>query len=50
MDYVDTYIMNHTAFTASTELLENLVARFHLEALPGEADYFKKWQRCIQVK
>ncbi|KAI7849357.1 ras guanine nucleotide exchange factor domain-containing protein [Circinella umbellata] len=50
LDYVDTFIMNHTAFTASIELLENLIARFHLEALPGEADYFKKWQRCIQVK
>ncbi|KAI9494881.1 ras guanine nucleotide exchange factor domain-containing protein [Zychaea mexicana] len=50
LDYVDTYILNHTAFTASTEFLENLMARFHLEALPGEAEYFKKWQHCIQVK
>jgi hypothetical protein len=50
LDYVDTYILSHLFFTDSFELLENLMARFHLEALPGEATYFKKWQRCIQVK
>ncbi|KAL7327455.1 hypothetical protein PS15p_205881 [Mucor circinelloides] len=50
LDYVDTYILSHLFFTDSFELLENLMARFHLEALPGEASYFKKWQRCIQVK
>ncbi|KAI7889925.1 ras guanine nucleotide exchange factor domain-containing protein [Mucor mucedo] len=50
LDYVDTYILSHLFFTDSIELLENLMARFHLEALPGEANYFKKWQRCIQVK
>jgi hypothetical protein len=49
-DYVDTYILSHLFFTDSFELLENLMARFHLEAMPGEASYFKKWQRCIQVK
>lgn len=50
LDYVDTYILSHLFFTDSFELLENLMARFHLEALPGETNYFKKWQRCIQVK
>lgn len=50
LDYVDTYILSHLFFTNSLELLENLMARFHLEALPGEINYFKKWQRCIQVK
>lgn len=50
LDYVDTYILSHLFFTDSFELLENLMARFHLEALPGETSYFKKWQRCIQVK
>ncbi|CEP18049.1 hypothetical protein [Parasitella parasitica] len=50
LDYVDTYILSHLFFTDSFELLENLMARFHLEALPGEKSYFKKWQRCIQVK
>ncbi|KAI8881072.1 ras GEF [Backusella circina FSU 941] len=49
-DYVDTYIHSHLFFTTSTEFLENLMARFHLEALPGDYDYFRKWQRCIQVK
>ena len=50
LDYVDTYILSHLFFTESLELLENLMARFHLEASPGETYYFKKWQRCIQVK
>lgn len=49
-DYVDTYILSHLFFTDSTELLENLMARFHLEVMPGEASYFRKWQRCIQAK
>lgn len=50
LDYVDTYILSHLFFTNSLELLENLMARFHLEPLPGEVNYFKKWQRCIQIK
>lgn len=50
LDYVDTYILAHLFFTDSFELLENLMARFHLESLPGEIVHFKKWQRCIQVK
>ncbi|KAG0192865.1 hypothetical protein DFQ28_007338 [Apophysomyces sp. BC1034] len=49
-DYIDTYLMNYSWFTTPAELLEDLMARFHLEALPGETDYFKKWQRCIQLK
>jgi hypothetical protein len=48
LDYVDTYILSHLFFTDSFELLENLMARFHLESVPG--DYNKKWKRCIQVK
>ncbi|KAI8576795.1 hypothetical protein K450DRAFT_254985 [Umbelopsis ramanniana AG] len=50
MDYVDTYLLCHSYFCSPAELLENLMARFHLEATPGEADYFEKWQRTIQVK
>ncbi|KAI7865865.1 hypothetical protein BDF14DRAFT_1729559, partial [Spinellus fusiger] len=50
LDYVDTYLMNHTCFTNSAELLENLIARFHLEPLEGETEYFNRWQRCIQLK
>ncbi|KAI9016326.1 ras guanine nucleotide exchange factor domain-containing protein [Phycomyces nitens] len=50
LDYVDTYLMNHACFTTSAELLENLIARFHIEALAGETEYFDKWQRCIQLK
>ncbi|ORZ08677.1 ras guanine nucleotide exchange factor domain-containing protein [Absidia repens] len=48
--YVDAYILNHTDFTTSEEFLENLMARFHIEPQSGETDYFRKWQRCIQIK
>jgi hypothetical protein len=48
--YVDAYVLNHADFTTSEEFLENLMARFHIEPQPGETDYFKKWQRCIQIK
>lgn len=48
LDYVDTYILAHLFFTDSFELLENLMARFHLES--KSVSVAKKWQRCIQVK
>lgn len=47
LDYVDTYILNHSKFTSSADLLENLMARFHMETLPDSQHYSK---RCIQVK
>ncbi|KAF7731522.1 hypothetical protein EC973_009286 [Apophysomyces ossiformis] len=49
-DYIDTYLMNYSWFSTPVELFEDLMARFHLEALPGEVEYFKKWQRSIQHK
>ncbi|KAI8089712.1 ras guanine nucleotide exchange factor domain-containing protein [Halteromyces radiatus] len=49
-NYVDAYILNHIDFTTSEEFLENLMARFHIEPQPGETEYFRKWQRCIQIK
>ncbi|KAI8339891.1 ras guanine nucleotide exchange factor domain-containing protein [Chlamydoabsidia padenii] len=48
--YVDAYVLNHADFTTSEEFLENLMARFHIEPQPGETDYFRKWQKCIQIK
>ena len=50
LDFVDTYIMCHVQFTTSMALLEDLMARFHLQAGPGETAYFEKWQHSIQVK
>ncbi|ORY99422.1 ras guanine nucleotide exchange factor domain-containing protein [Syncephalastrum racemosum] len=50
LDFVDTYILCHVQFTTSMALLEDLIARFHLEAGPGETAYFEKWQHSIQVK
>ncbi|KAI8085828.1 ras guanine nucleotide exchange factor domain-containing protein [Gilbertella persicaria] len=41
-DYIDTYILCHLFFTDSLELLENLMARFHLEALPDDMYYFDR--------
>ncbi|KAI9469749.1 MAG: ras guanine nucleotide exchange factor domain-containing protein [Benjaminiella poitrasii] len=51
LDYVDTYILSHHFFTTPTELLENLMARFYLEAtVASPSQACKKWQRCVQVK
>ncbi|KAF1801010.1 ras-like guanine nucleotide exchange factor, partial [Mucor lusitanicus] len=50
MEYVDTFLMNYASFTTSTHLLSQLISRFHLGPLPGEYEYFKKWQYSIQSK
>ncbi|KAL9538129.1 hypothetical protein MBANPS3_011173 [Mucor bainieri] len=50
MEYVDTFLMNYASFTTSTHLLNQLISRFHLGPLPGEYEYFKKWQHSIQSK
>ncbi|KAF7724545.1 hypothetical protein EC973_000922 [Apophysomyces ossiformis] len=50
LDYVDTYLLSHACFTDSMDLLDNLIARFHMDSMASELDYLKKWQRCIQVK
>jgi hypothetical protein len=42
--------LNHASFTTSSELVDNLIARFHLEPCPGQQDYFHQWQRRIQIK
>lgn len=49
-EYVDIYLMSHTHFTSSLELLNLLINRFHLEPSPGEYEYFRKWQFSIQTK
>ncbi|GAN06951.1 rap guanine nucleotide exchange factor 4 isoform X1 [Mucor ambiguus] len=50
MEYVDTFLMNYASFTTSIHLLNQLISRFHLGPLPGEYEYFKKWQHSIQSK
>ncbi|KAI8377417.1 uncharacterized protein BYT42DRAFT_570279 [Radiomyces spectabilis] len=50
LDYIDTFLLNHHFFMPSTQLINDLVARFHLQPVPGEIEYYRKWQRCIQVK
>ncbi|KAK4508860.1 uncharacterized protein ATC70_013483 [Mucor velutinosus] len=50
MEYVDTFLMNYGSFTTSMHLLNQLISRFHLGPLPGEHEYFKKWQHSIQSK
>ncbi|CEP16289.1 hypothetical protein [Parasitella parasitica] len=50
MEYVDTYLMNYSSFITPICLLNQLIGRFHLGPLPGEYEYFKKWQHSIQSK
>ncbi|KAI7903874.1 uncharacterized protein BX663DRAFT_432317, partial [Cokeromyces recurvatus] len=50
MDFVDIYLINHTEFISSEELLDRLISRFHLGPSPGEYEYFIKWQYPIQTK
>lgn len=49
-EYMDTYLMNHSYFISSIDLLNLLINRFHLEPSPGEYEYFQKWQFSIQTK
>jgi hypothetical protein len=50
MEYIDTFLIHHTQFTTSINLLNQLISRFHLGPSPGEYEYFKKWQYSIQTK
>ncbi|KAI8065324.1 ras guanine nucleotide exchange factor domain-containing protein [Gilbertella persicaria] len=50
MNYVDTYLSNHRSFITSIDLLDQLISRFYLTPLPGEYEYFSKWQTSIQTK
>lgn len=50
MEYVDTYLMNYSGFTTPINLLNQLISRFYLGPLPGEYEYFKRWQHSIQLK
>ncbi|CAO3659514.1 unnamed protein product [Rhizopus stolonifer] len=47
-DYVDTYILCHSFFLDSWELLDKLMVLFYQGILPGEQ--LKDWQQCLQFK
>lgn len=44
------FLLSHSFFIDSEDLLERLIARFHIQPRQGEILYFEKWQTVIQVK
>ncbi|KAG0018611.1 hypothetical protein BGZ81_010161 [Podila clonocystis] len=49
-EYVNCFLLSHSFFIDSEDLLERLIARFHIQPRQGEILYFEKWQTVIQVK
>ncbi|KAF9163847.1 hypothetical protein DFQ26_002072 [Actinomortierella ambigua] len=49
-EYVRYFILSHSLFIESEDLLDALIARFHIQPRTGELLYFQKWQAIIQVK
>ncbi|KAG0084493.1 hypothetical protein BGZ92_009833, partial [Podila epicladia] len=49
-EYVNCFLLSHSFFINSEDLLERLIARFHIQPRQGEILYFEKWQTVIQVK
>ncbi|KAG0025623.1 hypothetical protein BGZ82_009919 [Podila clonocystis] len=49
-EYVNCFLLSHSFFIDSEDLLERLIARFHIQPREGEILYFEKWQTVIQVK
>ncbi|KAG0055799.1 hypothetical protein BGZ83_007379 [Gryganskiella cystojenkinii] len=49
-EYVSTFLLSHSFFIDSEDLLDRLMARFHIQPRQGEILYFEKWQTVIQVK
>lgn len=49
-EYVNCFLLSHSFFIDSEDLLERLIARFHIQPRQGEILYFQKWQTVIQVK
>jgi len=47
---VNCFLLSHSFFIDSEDLLERLIARFHIQPRQGEILYFEKWQTVIQVK
>ncbi|KAF9933171.1 hypothetical protein FBU30_006337 [Linnemannia zychae] len=49
-EYVNCFLLSHSFFIDSEDLLDRLIARFHIQPRKGETLYFEKWQTIIQVK
>ncbi|KAF9088187.1 hypothetical protein BGX23_007580 [Mortierella sp. AD031] len=49
-EYVSCFLLSHSFFIDSEDLLDRLMARFHIQPRQGEIIYFEKWQTVIQVK
>ncbi|KAG0340499.1 hypothetical protein BG004_006385 [Podila humilis] len=50
VEYVNCFLLSHSFFVDSEDLLARLIARFHIQPRQGEILYFEKWQTVIQVK
>ncbi|KAG0266652.1 hypothetical protein BG011_001499 [Mortierella polycephala] len=49
-EYVSCFLLSHSFFIDSEDLLDRLIARFHIQPRQGEILYFEKWQTVIQCK
>ncbi|KAG0213942.1 hypothetical protein BGX28_003120 [Mortierella sp. GBA30] len=49
-EYVSCFLLSHSFFIDSEDLLDRLIARFHIQPRQGEILYFERWQTVIQCK
>ncbi|KAF9955177.1 hypothetical protein BGZ72_003949 [Mortierella alpina] len=49
-EYVNCFLLSHSFFIDSEDLLDRLIARFHIQPRQGEILYFERWQTVIQCK
>ncbi|KAF9180685.1 hypothetical protein BGZ50_006044 [Haplosporangium sp. Z 11] len=49
-EYVSCFLLSHSFFIDSEDLLDRLIARFNIQPRQGEILYFEKWQTVIQCK
>ncbi|CAO3575160.1 unnamed protein product [Mortierella alpina] len=50
MEYMNCFLLSHSFFIDSEDLLDRLIARFHIQPRQGEILYFERWQMVIQCK
>ncbi|KAG0352578.1 hypothetical protein BGZ54_002682, partial [Gamsiella multidivaricata] len=49
-EYVSCFLLSHSFFIDSEDLLDRLIARFHIQPRQGEMLYFERWQPIIRIK
>ncbi|KAK3812948.1 MAG: ras guanine nucleotide exchange factor domain-containing protein [Benniella sp.] len=49
-EYLSCFLLSHSFFIDSEDLLDRLIARFHIQPRQGETMYYQKWQRVIKCK